>query len=265
MGHLTYVSVLNISMRYALAKGLVVAAAACSMVPSVEAESAFIDGITEIANSGDNKAQNLGAVTLYLVHHNQELADIEPQSNDIGRTEFILDAVLPMPNENPTDHLQEALDTFYEITVSTINESVDSHKLYDIDPKTIQGAVTVLLKDGFTIQGASATVGALMTESRLDPAVSNGHGIAQWQGARLKNVHPLPTDSLEEQIIKMLDEMRTQYENVYADMHDPQASIEQTIKAMHRYEGESIAGRRKVLARTLYGLLQDGTVLALQK
>lgn len=247
-------------MRQTLHTAVILAASVSTLVPAFEAESYFVDQTQE--RDPQASVYDIGATVVALEHPTVETIHVDPIVISDSKETYKYEQI--QQTSEDAERPEAVPVAFYTAIIEPINDSVPSYKLYDIDPAIVQEAILVLIKDGFTIQGAAATVGALMTESRLDPAVSNGHGIAQWQGARRRNVNPLPTDTLEEQLQKMLTEMKQSYIGVYADMRDPQASLDQTIKAMHRYEGESIVGKRKILAKNLFELLQIGLQNALQ-
>ena len=243
--------------------GLAVVLAATT-VSSIETFPNHQSVETMAAERTDAYVGKLGSATLVLAYPRIPEVDRLPVQPDILPYHVNVDIPHDQPKDlmsdvhfDPTAGIESAVKRMNETTVSTINETVDPNKLYDIDPAKIREATIVLLDDGFTVQGAAATVGALMTESRLNPN-ENG-GIVQWTGGRKKHVNPKLTDTLDEQLKKMIKEMEVSYgTSVYDVMHKQDASITETIMAMHRYEGEGVAGRRREFARTLLDLMNHG-------
>jgi hypothetical protein len=152
--------------------------------------------------------------------------------------------------------LEGVTEATIDQVVSVINESVEPYKLYQIDPALIRDTASFLLHKGFTLQGTAAIVGALMTEHKLN---TDGDGIVQWTGGRKAKINPQESDTVPEQLQKMVDEMQEDtYITAYEDLRNPDRTILQTINAMQRYEGAAILGRRGEFSHIIFALLLDG-------
>lgn len=97
-----------------------------------------------------------------------------------------------------------------------------------------QQIVARLRGEGMPDTGIAAVLGTFQQESSLNPNLTNrtGHrGLAQWEPARY------PRDwSTGGQLSHFVDEMRRQYPSEWRTLLDPNASDEQKMAAMNRYE-----------------------------
>lgn len=167
----------------------------------------------------------------------------------------------PKPPATPLPALLTEQDLGYikeQLRLVEIDQAVSRLVIpvYGIEPVITQEVAKHLLINGYTLACMSATVGALMQESRLDPAI-NDDGMVQWTGGRKIRVNPQKTDTRIEQLNKMIKEKQESYSRVYEGMQT-ETSLSRCNSLMQVYEGAGILGPRAVYASQVHRQLVDG-------